>query len=95
MLVIVPFENLKLGDSDDSMFRVDISSRLPVDCKSVKLLTFAPSMRDSSKSIFVIADRFLTPHCVRHQVFNPLDVPIICCLSLGYKTCVLATEGTA
>nr|GEY25099.1 hypothetical protein [Tanacetum cinerariifolium] len=61
-----------------------ISSRLPVDCKSVELLTFAPPIRDSLESIFVIADRFWTPHCTRYQVFNPLDVPIICCLCLGY-----------
>nr|GFB10916.1 hypothetical protein [Tanacetum cinerariifolium] len=51
-------------------------------------------MRDSPESIFIIADRFLTPHCARHQVFNPLDVPIICYLCLGYRSCVLTTGGT-
>nr|GEZ72954.1 hypothetical protein [Tanacetum cinerariifolium] len=43
----------------------DISSRLPVDCKSIVLLTFLPPMIDSPESIFIIADRFLTPHCAR------------------------------
>nr|GEU87506.1 hypothetical protein [Tanacetum cinerariifolium] len=65
MLVVVSFDNLKFGNSDDSTFGVDISSRLPVDCKSIELLTFVPPMRDSPKSIFIIADRCLTPHCAR------------------------------
>nr|GFC39391.1 hypothetical protein [Tanacetum cinerariifolium] len=56
MLVVVPFNDLKICDSDDSTFRVDISSKFPVDFKSIELLTFAPPMRDSPKSIFVIAN---------------------------------------
>nr|GEX04081.1 Gag-Pol polyprotein [Tanacetum cinerariifolium] len=95
MLVIVPLDNLKFSDSDDSTFRVDISSGLPVDCKSVELLTFVPPMRDSPKSMFVIAYRFLTPHSARHQVFNPLDVPIICCLCLGYRSWILHQTSVA
>nr|GFB91045.1 hypothetical protein [Tanacetum cinerariifolium] len=94
MFVIAPFNNLKFGDNDDSTFKVDISRKLPVDCKSIELLTFMPAMRDSPESIFVKADRFLTPHCTRHQVFNPLDVPIICCLSLRYKSYVLVTKDS-
>nr|GEV03439.1 hypothetical protein [Tanacetum cinerariifolium] len=65
MLVVMPFDNLKFSDNDDSTFGVDISSRLHVDRKSIELLTFAPPMRDSSESIFTIADWCLTPHCVR------------------------------
>nr|GEY97928.1 hypothetical protein [Tanacetum cinerariifolium] len=56
VLVVMPFDDLKFGDSDDSTFGVDILSRLPVDCKSIELLTFEPPMRDSSESIFIIAD---------------------------------------
>nr|GEU77412.1 hypothetical protein [Tanacetum cinerariifolium] len=60
-----------------------IASRLPVDSKSVELLTFAPPMRYSPESMLVVAYWFLNPHCARHKVFNPLDVPIVCCLCLG------------
>nr|GFB00778.1 hypothetical protein [Tanacetum cinerariifolium] len=70
----------------------NISSRLLVDRKSVELLTFTPTMRDSTESIFIIADRRLTPHYARYQVFNPLNVPIICCLSS--KTTGKSTEGS-
>nr|GFC35543.1 hypothetical protein [Tanacetum cinerariifolium] len=63
MHVIKPFDDLKFGDSNDSTFLVDISSRFPIDCKFVELLTFAPPMRDSPEIIFIIADRFLNPHC--------------------------------
>nr|GEY53938.1 hypothetical protein [Tanacetum cinerariifolium] len=63
MLVVMPFDYLKFGDNDDSTFGVDISSRLHVDRKSIELLTFAPPMRDSPESIFIIADWCLTPHC--------------------------------
>nr|GFC24838.1 hypothetical protein [Tanacetum cinerariifolium] len=65
MLGVMPFDYLKLCDSDDSTFRVDILSRFPVDHKSIELLTFTPPMRDSPESMFVIADRYLTPHCTR------------------------------
>nr|GFB12818.1 hypothetical protein [Tanacetum cinerariifolium] len=47
MLAVVPFDNLMFGDNDDSTFRVDIFSRLPVDRKSIELLTFTPPIRDS------------------------------------------------
>nr|GEX04727.1 hypothetical protein [Tanacetum cinerariifolium] len=57
MLVIVPLDNLKFSDSDDSTFKVDISSRLLVDSKFVELLTFALPMRDSLKSMLFIACR--------------------------------------
>nr|GEX63696.1 hypothetical protein [Tanacetum cinerariifolium] len=65
MLVVMSFDDLKFDDSDDSTFRVDILSRFPIDRKTIELLTFAPSMRDSPESIFIIADQNLTPHCVR------------------------------
>nr|GEZ00545.1 hypothetical protein [Tanacetum cinerariifolium] len=70
------FPSLRLLDprnNDDSTFRVDIESRLPVDRKSVELLTFVPPMRYSPESMLVVAYWFLNPHCARHQVFNPLD----------------------
>nr|GEY65293.1 DNA-directed DNA polymerase [Tanacetum cinerariifolium] len=54
----------------------DISSRHLVDCKSVELLTFAPQMRDSPESIFIIAGRLLTPHCTRlltERIQDPVD----------------------
>nr|GEU90652.1 ribonuclease H-like domain-containing protein [Tanacetum cinerariifolium] len=78
-------------DSDDSTFRVDIASRLPVDSKSIELLSFATLRRDSPESMLVVAYWFLNPHCARHQVFNPLDVPIVCFLCLGDRSCVLVT----
>nr|GEX17853.1 hypothetical protein [Tanacetum cinerariifolium] len=56
MLVVIPFDDLKFGDNDDSTFGVDISSRFPVDRITIKLLTFYPPMRDSSESIFIIVD---------------------------------------
>nr|GEX20640.1 hypothetical protein [Tanacetum cinerariifolium] len=94
MLVVVSFNNLNFSDSDDSTFGVDIPSRLPVERKSIELLTFAPPMRDSLESIFIIADRCLTPHYARYQVFNPLYVSIICCLCLCNRSCILAIGGT-
>nr|GFB39686.1 hypothetical protein [Tanacetum cinerariifolium] len=45
MLVVMPFDDLKFGDSDDSTFGVDISSRISVGRKSIELLTFAPNER--------------------------------------------------
>nr|GEV53885.1 hypothetical protein [Tanacetum cinerariifolium] len=76
MLVVMPFDDLKFSDSDDSTFGVDISSRLPVDWKTIELLMFTPSMRDSPESIFIIADRYLTPHRARllqERIRAPLD----------------------
>nr|GEY40172.1 hypothetical protein [Tanacetum cinerariifolium] len=68
MLVIMPFGYLKLCDSDDYSFGVDISSRLPVSSKSIELLTFTPPMRDSPECMFVIANRHLTPRCTSSYV---------------------------
>nr|GEZ96400.1 hypothetical protein [Tanacetum cinerariifolium] len=51
MLVVMPFDNLKFGNGDDSTFGVDISSIFPVDRKTIELLTFAPSMRDSPERL--------------------------------------------
>nr|GFB32295.1 hypothetical protein [Tanacetum cinerariifolium] len=50
MLVVMPFDDLKFDDSDGSTFRVDISSRFPVDHKIIELLTFAPPTKDSPES---------------------------------------------
>nr|GFB89311.1 hypothetical protein [Tanacetum cinerariifolium] len=52
MLVVMPFDDLKLCDSDDSTFGVDISSRFPVKRKSIELLTFVPLMQDSPECMF-------------------------------------------
>ncbi|GKF90536.1 hypothetical protein Tco_0274237, partial [Tanacetum coccineum] len=38
MLVIMPFDNLKLCNKNDSVPGVDITSRFPVDSKSIELL---------------------------------------------------------
>ncbi|GJS64095.1 hypothetical protein Tco_0678659 [Tanacetum coccineum] len=47
MFVAVPFDNLKLYDSNDSTFGVEITSKFPVSSNSIELLTFASPMRDS------------------------------------------------
>ncbi|GJS85407.1 hypothetical protein Tco_0751948 [Tanacetum coccineum] len=47
MFVIMPFDNLKLCNNKDSVFGVDITSRFPVYCKSIELLTFSPLVRDA------------------------------------------------
>nr|GEV28943.1 hypothetical protein [Tanacetum cinerariifolium] len=70
MLVVMPFDDLKIYDSYDSTFEVDISSRFPIDRKSKEVLTFAPSMRDSPESMFVIANRYLTPHCTTTKILK-------------------------
>ncbi|GKE37603.1 hypothetical protein Tco_1461008, partial [Tanacetum coccineum] len=44
MLVIMPFDYLKLCDSNDSAFEVDISSRFLISSKSIELLSFSPPM---------------------------------------------------
>ncbi|GJV20442.1 hypothetical protein Tco_1369462 [Tanacetum coccineum] len=44
MLVIMPFDYLKLYDSNDSAFGVDNLSRFPVSSKSIELLSFSPPM---------------------------------------------------
>nr|GEX44846.1 hypothetical protein [Tanacetum cinerariifolium] len=89
VLCVMPLDNLKFSDNDDSTLRVDIASRLPVDNKTVELLKFAPSVGDSPEGMLVVAYWFLNPHCPRHQVFNPLDVPVICCLCLGDISSIL------
>nr|GEY70544.1 hypothetical protein [Tanacetum cinerariifolium] len=71
--------NLEFSDSDDSTLRIHIASRLSVNSKTVKLLTFMPPMGDSPKGMLVIAYWFFNPHCPGHQVFYPLDMPVICC----------------
>nr|GEY43169.1 hypothetical protein [Tanacetum cinerariifolium] len=82
MLVVMPFDDLKLCDSDDSTLRVDISSRFPIDRKSIELLTFAPPMRDSPNGMFVIANRYLTPHCTR-LLQERIQAPLAFCMILS------------
>nr|GFB25522.1 hypothetical protein [Tanacetum cinerariifolium] len=43
MLIVVPFHNLEIGDSDDPPLGVDIESRFLVNSEPVELLTFPPS----------------------------------------------------
>nr|GEX79327.1 hypothetical protein [Tanacetum cinerariifolium]GEY07427.1 hypothetical protein [Tanacetum cinerariifolium] len=70
MLVIVPLDNLEFSDGDDSTFRVDIASRIPVDNKTIKLLTFAPPVGDTSESMLVVAYRLLNPHCTSIKILE-------------------------
>nr|GEW53888.1 uncharacterized mitochondrial protein AtMg00810-like [Tanacetum cinerariifolium] len=89
MLVVMPFNDLKFGDIDDSTFGVDILSIIPVDRKSIELLTFGPSMRDSPESIFVIADWCLTPHFARllqERIQTPPDSCMILHQLIGWTS---------
>nr|GEV11916.1 hypothetical protein [Tanacetum cinerariifolium] len=49
MLIVVPFHNLEIGDSNDPTLGVYIKSRFPVNREPVKLLMFLPLVRDSPK----------------------------------------------
>nr|GEU68305.1 putative ribonuclease H-like domain-containing protein [Tanacetum cinerariifolium] len=84
ILVAMPFHNLEFYDSNDSSLGIYITSRLPVNSETVKLLTFTPPIGDSPKGMLVVVYWFLYPHSPRHQVFNPLDMPLICCLRLHF-----------
>nr|GEU53412.1 hypothetical protein [Tanacetum cinerariifolium] len=90
VLVVISLKNLEFSNSDDSSLRIHIASRLPVNSKTVELMAFTPPMRDSLEGMLVIAYWFLNPHCPRHQVFNPLDMPVICCLRLDDRSSILA-----
>nr|GEY88237.1 hypothetical protein [Tanacetum cinerariifolium] len=48
MLVIMPFDNLKLCNGNDFVPGVDITSRFPVDSISIKLLTLSPLEKSCS-----------------------------------------------
>nr|GFC87544.1 hypothetical protein [Tanacetum cinerariifolium] len=61
MLIVVPFLNLELGDSDDPPLGVYIESRFPVNNEPVELLTFSPPVRNSPKGVLVIVYRLLLP----------------------------------
>nr|GEZ22814.1 hypothetical protein [Tanacetum cinerariifolium] len=54
MLIVVPFHNLEIGDSDDPSLGVYIESRFPVNSEPVELLTFPPPVRNSPKGMLVI-----------------------------------------
>nr|GEY16942.1 ribonuclease H-like domain-containing protein [Tanacetum cinerariifolium] len=47
MLVVMPFYNLELSDSDDPPLGVYILSRFPVNCIPIELLTFPPHTNES------------------------------------------------
>nr|GEV61217.1 hypothetical protein [Tanacetum cinerariifolium] len=47
VLMVMPLDNLEFSNSDDSSLRIHITSRLPVNNKTVELLTFTPPMGDS------------------------------------------------
>nr|GFA56052.1 hypothetical protein [Tanacetum cinerariifolium] len=95
MLVVVPFHNLEIGDSNDPPLGVYIESRFPVNSEPVEQLTFSPLVRNSPKGVLVIVYRLLYLHRTRNKVFNPLDIPVISCLRLCYRCCVFATRGTS
>nr|GFD15475.1 hypothetical protein [Tanacetum cinerariifolium] len=75
MLIVVPFHNLELGDSDDPPLGVYIESKFPVNCKPIELLMFLPPVRNSPNGVPVVVYRLLYPHRTGHQIFNPFDVP--------------------
>nr|GEX99897.1 reverse transcriptase domain-containing protein [Tanacetum cinerariifolium] len=75
VLVAMPLYNLEFSDSADSSLGIHITSRFPVNNKIIDLLTFTPPMGDSLEGVLVIAYWFFNPHCPRHEVFYPLDMP--------------------
>nr|GFB76475.1 hypothetical protein [Tanacetum cinerariifolium] len=60
MLIVVPFHNLELGDSDDPLLGVYIESRFSVNCEPIELLTFPPLVRNSPKGVPVVVYWLLT-----------------------------------
>nr|GEU57526.1 hypothetical protein [Tanacetum cinerariifolium] len=57
VLIVMPLDNLEFSDSDDSLLRIHIASRLLVDSKIVELLTFTPLMGDSPEGMLVNKDK--------------------------------------
>nr|GEW36531.1 putative ribonuclease H-like domain-containing protein [Tanacetum cinerariifolium] len=53
MLIVVPFHNLEIDDSDDPPFGVYIESRFPVNIEPVELLMFPPPVRNSPKGFLL------------------------------------------
>nr|GFA35144.1 hypothetical protein [Tanacetum cinerariifolium]GFA53994.1 hypothetical protein [Tanacetum cinerariifolium] len=95
ILLGVPFHNLEIGGGNDPPLGVYIESRFSVNGEPVELLTFLPPVRNYPKGVLVIVYRLLYPHSTRHQVFNPLDMPIICSLRLCHKCCIFSAGGTS
>nr|GEU64576.1 hypothetical protein [Tanacetum cinerariifolium] len=95
VLVAMPFYNLEFHDNNDSSLGIHITSRLPVNSETVELLTFTPPMGDSPEGMFVIAYWFINPHSPRHQVFYPLDLPVIFFLRLRDRSSIFAARGTS
>nr|GEZ50661.1 hypothetical protein [Tanacetum cinerariifolium] len=82
----MPFYNLEFCDSNDSSLGIYIASRFSINSETIELLTFTPPMGDSPEGMLVVVYWFLYPHNPRHQVFNLLDMPVICCLHLRSKS---------
>nr|GEW56259.1 hypothetical protein [Tanacetum cinerariifolium] len=87
--------NLEFSDSGDSSLGIHIASRLPVNSKTIELLTFTPPIGDSSEGMLVIAYWFFNPHSPRHQVFYPLDMPVICYLRLHDRSSSAKADSLA
>nr|GEX90375.1 hypothetical protein [Tanacetum cinerariifolium] len=90
VLVVMPRYNLEFSDIDDSSLRIHIASRLPVNSKTVELLMFTPPMGNSLEGMLVIVYWLFDPYCPRHQLFYPLDMPVICFLRLHDRSSILA-----
>nr|GEX75581.1 hypothetical protein [Tanacetum cinerariifolium] len=95
MLVAMPFHNLEFRDSNDSPFGIYIARRFPVNSETVELLTFTPPVRDSPEGVLVLVYWLLYPHSPKHQVFNPLDMPVICYFRLHNRSCIFAARSTS
>nr|GEX31365.1 hypothetical protein [Tanacetum cinerariifolium] len=95
MLVAMLFHNLEFRDNNDSPFGINIMSKFLVNSKTVELLTFTPSVRDSPEDVLVIVYWILYPYSLRHQVFNLLDMPVICCLCVRNGSCIFAARSTS
>nr|GEZ94878.1 hypothetical protein [Tanacetum cinerariifolium] len=52
-------DNHEFSNNDDSTLRVDMTSRLPVDNKTIELLMFVAPMGDSPESMLVVAYRIV------------------------------------
>nr|GEX84563.1 putative retrotransposon Ty1-copia subclass protein [Tanacetum cinerariifolium] len=82
MLVVMPFDDLKFCDSDDSTFRVDISSRFPVDRKYIKLLTFAPPVLLQER-IQAPLDSCMILSSTRRLLQERIQAPLDSCMILS------------
>nr|GEW90114.1 hypothetical protein [Tanacetum cinerariifolium] len=58
MLIVVPFHNLKIGDSNDPPLGVYIECRFSVNSEPVELLMFLPPVRNSPKGLEAPPQRY-------------------------------------